>query len=229
MLCASVRADMTGFRATVVVNEPMDCPLADVSACAGEQIDSVSRSSQPTANGMIVEEFGVAADASIAGDHGVEMTPVHANDREAIYRFERDSNTNCACEIIEQTGTPVSSVRAQNGSLYLSFRTLELDTITEIVEQLRASFDGIIVEELSQDHGDVTADPVVVDRNQLTTLQREIVETAHEMGYFEYPKGANATDVAEELGVARSTFTEHLAAAQTKLMDALLEAERPQQ
>jgi hypothetical protein len=113
--------------------------------------------------------------------------------------------------------------------LYLSFRTLELDTITEIVEQLRASFDGIIVEELSQDHEDVTADPVVVDRNQLTTRQREIVETAHEMGYFEYPKGANATDVAEELGVARSTFTEHLAAAQTKLMDSLLEAERPQQ
>jgi len=49
------------------------------------------------------------------------------------------------------------------------------------------------------------------------------------MGYFDYPKGANATDVAEELGVARSTFTEHLAAAQTKLMDAILEADRDRQ
>ncbi|MFA9417154.1 helix-turn-helix domain-containing protein [Natrinema sp. HArc-T2] len=220
---------MTGFRATVVVNEPMDCPLADVSASVSQRVDGVSRSSQPTTEGAIVEEFGVAADASVAGDHGVEVTPVQSNNRETIYRFERDSATNCACELIEATGTPVSSVRAQNGSLYLSFRTLELETITDIVDELRAHFDGVVVEELSQDHKDISDDSVVVDRNQLTGRQREIIETAHEMGYFEYPKGANATDVAEELGVARSTFTEHLAAAQTKLMDAILDADRSQQ
>jgi len=220
---------MTGFRATVVVHEPVGCPLADVSARVDEPVDAVSRTSQPTAEGTIIEEFGVAADASVAGDHGVEVTPVQSNNRESVYRFERDSAADCACEIIERTGTPVSSVRAQSGSLLLSFRTLELATIADVVDELREFFDGVIVEELSQDHEDCTTDPVVVDRTQLTSRQREIVETAHEMGYFEYPKGANATDVAEELGVARSTFTEHLAAAQTKLMDAILDAERPQQ
>ncbi|WP_408957412.1 helix-turn-helix domain-containing protein [Natrinema sp. 74] len=80
-----------------------------------------------------------------------------------------------------------------------------------------------IVEALSQGCEDASADPVVVDRNELTARQLEVVNTAHEMGYFDYPKGANATDVADELGIARSTFTEHLAAAQTKLMDAILE------
>jgi predicted DNA binding protein len=121
------------------------------------------------------------------------------------------------------SGTPVSSVRAQNGSLLLSFRTFELSEIAAIVDDLREYFDGVLVEELTQDHEDASDDPVVVDRDQLTSRQREILETAHEMGYFDYPKGANATDVADELGVARSTFTEHLAAAQTKLMDAILE------
>ncbi|ELY68058.1 helix-turn-helix domain-containing protein [Natrinema versiforme] len=216
---------MTGFRATVVVHEPADCPVADVSASADEPVDSVSRSSQATPEGTVVEEFGVAADAAVEGDHGVELTPVQSNEREAIYRFERDSGADCACEIIEGTGTPISSVRAQNGSLLLSFRTFELAEIADIVDELRAYFDGVIVEELTQDHEDVSADPVVVDRDVLTTRQQEILETAHEMGYFDYPKGANATDVAEELGVARSTFTEHLAAAQTKLMDAILEEE----
>lgn len=223
-----VRTDMTGFRATVVVDEPGDCPVADVSACADEPVDSVSRSSQTTADGTVVEEFGVSADASIEGEHDVELTPVQSNDRESIYRFERDGTADCACEIIERTGTPLSSVRAQNGSLLLSFRTLELAEIAEIVDELRAYFDGVIVEELSQDHEDSSADPVVVDRDELTGRQREILETAHEMGYFDYPKGANATDVADELGVARSTFTEHLAAAQTKLMDAILEDDRRQ-
>ncbi|AGB30650.1 Bacterio-opsin activator HTH domain protein [Natrinema pellirubrum DSM 15624] len=218
---------MTGFRATVVVNEPADCPVATVSAEANEQIDSIARSSQATADGTVVEEFGVAADASIdeSGDAGVELTPVQSNEREAIYRFERDAAADCVCEVVERTGTPVSSVRAQDGSLLLSFRTLELAEIADIVDHLRELFDGVLVEELTQDHEEVSADPVVVDREILTDRQQEIVETAHEMGYFDYPKGANATDVAEELGVARSTFTEHLAAAQTKLMDAILEEE----
>ncbi|PCR91189.1 helix-turn-helix domain-containing protein [Natrinema ejinorense] len=219
---------MTGFRATVVIDEPGDCPVADISGDTGEPVDSVSRSAQSTADGTVVEEFGIAADASIDGDSDVELTPVQSTDRESIYRFERDSDVDCACEIIERTGTPVSSIRGQDGALLLSFRTLELAEIAEIVDDLRMYFDGVLVEELTQDHDDATADPVVVNRDALTTRQREILETAHEMGYFDYPKGANATDVAEELDVARSTFTEHLAAAQTKLMDAILEDERRQ-
>ena len=42
------------------------------------------------------------------------------------------------------------------------------------------------------------------------------------MGYFDHPKGANAGDVADALDISRSTFTEHLAAAQTKLLEAVL-------
>ncbi|WP_440770500.1 helix-turn-helix domain-containing protein [Natronorubrum sp. DTA28] len=216
---------MTGFRATVVVQEPADCPIADVSATTDDPITSVTRSRAAT-DGSVVEEFGVAAGSSVETTEAssrTELTPVQANDREEIYRFERESTADCACEVIERTGTPLSSVRAQNGALLLTFRTLELEEIADIVDSLRARFDGVLVEELTQDHEDDSSDRVIVDRDLLTTRQREILETAHELGYFEYPKGANATDVAEELGIARSTFTEHLAAAQTKLLDALLE------
>ncbi|SDJ42430.1 helix-turn-helix domain-containing protein [Natronorubrum texcoconense] len=216
---------MTGFRATVVVREPADCPIADVSATTDDPITSVTRSRVAT-DGTVVEEFGVTAGSSVETvdtSTQAELTSVQATDREEIYRFERESAADCACEVIERTGTPLSSVRAQNGSLLLTFRTLELEEIANIVDSLRARFDGVLVEELTQDHEDDSSDRVIVDRDLLTTRQREILETAHELGYFEYPKGANATDVAEELGIARSTFTEHLAAAQTKLLDALLE------
>jgi hypothetical protein len=50
-----------------------------------------------------------------------------------------------------------------------------------------------------------------------------VLETAHRLGYFERPKGANAGEVADALDISRSTFTEHLAAAQTKLLDAILD------
>jgi hypothetical protein len=44
------------------------------------------------------------------------------------------------------------------------------------------------------------------------------------MGYFEHPRTANAGEVADELDISRSTFAEHLAAAQSKLLDAVLDA-----
>ncbi|WP_306060164.1 helix-turn-helix domain-containing protein [Natronococcus wangiae] len=65
-------------------------------------------------------------------------------------------------------------------------------------------------------------DTVVVDRNRLTARQRKVLETASERGYVDCSKGANATNVAEELGQARSAVTEHLTAAQTKQTSAIL-------
>lgn len=218
---------MSGFRATVVVDDPADCPVAEVSATVDEPIDSVSRTHSSTNGQPVVEEFGVEADADVDGcdlSADVELTPVQTNEQEAVYRFERDRKPDCACVIVEETGTPITTVRAQDGALLLSFRTFDLEEISEIVGSLRDRFDGVLVEDLTQDQSEDGGDAVIVDRDVLTDRQREILDTAHEMGYFEYPKGANATDVAAELGVARSTFTEHLAAAQTKLMDSILEA-----
>lgn len=213
---------MSGFRATIVVDDPTGCPVVSVSERTDEPIDSITRSRTGT-DGTIVEEFSVDADAVVTTDDDTALTLVQATDQNVVYRFERESAADCVCELVERTGTPVSSLQAQNGSLLVTVRTLELEDIAAIVDTLRAQFDGVQVEELTQAHEESTTDPVVVDREQLTDRQREIIETAHEMGYFEYPKGANATDVAEELGVARSTFTEHLAAAQTKLLNAILE------
>ena len=67
---------------------------------------------------------------------------------------------------------------------------------------------------------------VPVDVGRLTDRQREVLETAYGMGYFEYPRGANASEVAGELGIEPSTLAEHLAAAQSKLLAELLERRR---
>jgi hypothetical protein len=70
--------------------------------------------------------------------------------------------------------------------------------------------------------GDGERDLVPVDRGRLTERQAEVLSTAYEMGYFEYPRDSNATEVAAELGIRPSTFTEHLSAAQSKLLEDLV-------
>lgn len=56
----------------------------------------------------------------------------------------------------------------------------------------------------------------------LTDRQREVLELAHELGYFDHPKRANKGDVAAELGVTTSTVSEHLSMTQRKLMESIL-------
>jgi predicted DNA binding protein len=93
-----------------------------------------------------------------------------------------------------------------------------------VITTLRAEFSQVDIRRLLRTRGDQSHhDLVFVDRGRLTERQREVLRTAHEMGYFERPKGANAGEVAAALGISRSTFTEHLSAAQTKLLDAILE------
>lgn len=54
---------------------------------------------------------------------------------------------------------------------------------------------------------------------RLTDRQLEAIRAAHARGYFEWPRGATAEEVAETLGISTPTFTEHLRAAERKLLD----------
>lgn len=214
---------MTGYHATLVVRDPGGCPIANASARADAPVDHVSRSA--TADGeSVVEEFGVqqSADITTNGDVEVELTPVYETERNRVYRFTRDWVDDCVCEIVEQAGNPVSSLRAVDGELHLSIHAEDLDALSDTVSDLKERFEGVGLRELTETGDGTESDVVLVDRARLTDRQRYVLETAHEMGYFEYPKGANASEVAEELGVSGSTFAEHLAAAQTKLLAALL-------
>lgn len=57
----------------------------------------------------------------------------------------------------------------------------------------------------------------------LTDRQREVIRHAFHHGYFEHPRGTSATELAEAFDVARSTLTQHLRAAQDKLLSRLLD------
>lgn len=54
---------------------------------------------------------------------------------------------------------------------------------------------------------------------KLTVSQIETIETAYGMGYFEVPRRASATEVADVLGVGQSTFSERLRTAQHRLFE----------
>ena len=58
---------------------------------------------------------------------------------------------------------------------------------------------------------------------RLSRRQREAVEAALAVGYYDVPRAATTEDVARELDCAIATAAEHLQKAESKLIDALFE------
>jgi predicted DNA binding protein len=58
--------------------------------------------------------------------------------------------------------------------------------------------------------------------DQLTDRQREILEVAHERGYFQNPRGTTHRDIADEIGCSDATVGEHLRKVQQLVFAELL-------
>lgn len=52
----------------------------------------------------------------------------------------------------------------------------------------------------------------------LTAAQREVLRTAVAAGYYEFPRETSPTELAENLGLAKSTLLEHLRKAEAKVI-----------
>lgn len=57
----------------------------------------------------------------------------------------------------------------------------------------------------------------------LTDRQLQALRTAYASGHFDWPRQQTTAEVANELGIATSTFSQHLRIAERKLLDAVFE------
>jgi len=195
------------------------CPVAAASAEEGVA-ESVSWSER--SDGTVVEEFSV--DGEVDADGGsAEPELLFDTGTRQRYRFEREADPGaCPCERIESLGVPVTDVRARDGSLYVTFYVSDVSRVREVVERFRERYGAVRLTRLRRSGNTDGGDPVRIDRGRLTERQYEVLQTAFRMGYFERPKGANASEVAAELDVSVATAVEHLSRAQTKVLESLL-------
>lgn len=217
----------SGIRAEIRVDATDTCPIAHLSQETGAASLSISRSIDTDAPDRVTEEFVLDADPSTDDVEGLEddIEEVFAYGRRKVYRFSRDRGRGCPCELVERSGSPIIDMHTRDGWLFLTFHARDMTDLQHVIDDLRERYPSMDVQRLLRT-GEDRADQnlVFVDRSSLTDRQREVLETAHEMGYFHHPKGANAGEVADALGITTSTFTEHLSAAQSKLLGSILEA-----
>jgi hypothetical protein len=198
-------------------NGPADTERLPHGAESPARTDPSSAESSPDAT---------EASADSGEEAGPEFERVFDYGSRQVYEFERDSGEPCICEYIEETVGPVSDVYAVDGDLHVTLHAGDVAAMRDLVAELSDAFGSVRIEYLVRSRVESdSADLVPVDLRQLTDRQREVLERAHELGYFEYPRRANASEVARSLGIGSSTFIEHLNAAQSKLLGELLDGE----
>jgi hypothetical protein len=210
---------LSGVHVEMVVGDSTCCPVTAISDECDTTVSSVSRGRGPQCGSLV--EFTMPSDADPSRQ---DLRQVYASDSDARYQCSVARDGQCPCDFIESEFGPVETAHATRGQLYVSFFAPDVDEARTIVAGAREVFDDVRVQHITAGKGLSGSDSVVIDRSCLTDRQREVLETAHEMGYYDHPKRANATEVADELGISQTTFSEHLAAAQCKLLSELLDA-----
>ncbi|AQL44340.1 DNA-binding protein [Halorientalis sp. IM1011] len=209
----------SGIRATVEFSTPDICPIVEHATEAGATVDSVATSVRPSADAESTTEFSIDEELEPESD----LTTVFSHGSTRRYRLVHDDEVSCPCACLGQFGCPVTRYVAREGHLTVVFHAADYEELQAVVGELRQQFPGVDIKRFVRaPAGETGRDSVLVDRSKLTDRQLEVLETAHEMGYFENPRRANATEIADELDINPSTFREHLSAAETKLLGDLL-------
>ncbi|GGM63490.1 putative DNA binding protein [Halarchaeum rubridurum] len=221
----------SGIRTTVTFRDADVCPLAALSQRAAATLSSIAvaerhAAAAPPSRARVVD-FSTGTtpaavdDASAAVD--ATLTPLFVHGETTRYRLACDPDAGCPRARLAELGCPVIRHEVREGVATLAFYAEDYDHLRDVVADLRERFPSVDIERFVRSPAESTlGDDVFVDASRLTDRQREVLETAYEMGYFERPRHANATDVAAALDIDPTTFSEHLAAAQSKVFADLL-------
>jgi predicted DNA binding protein len=114
-----------------------------------------------------------------------------------------------ALPIIRENHGKLNGIDLVNGTRRIfSVLTFHRGDIKEIFDEL-GTIGSVRLEQLI---------PIGQPTAVLSERQREAVLLAHQEGYYDWPRKIKATELAEEMGVAHSTYIEHLRKAEEKLI-----------
>ncbi len=112
---------------------------------------------------------------------------------------------------------PQEPIRIRDGWEYWTVAADDSrETIQEKLETVQSEGDAEITVQKITSHGSVDYPEVSLER--LSDRQREVFELARELGYYDSPRQISGTDLAEELGISKTTVHEHLRKVEATLL-----------
>lgn len=153
------------------------------------------------------------------GQRGGHNTPGNTS-RELFVAYNTDHSISGA--LVERGFIHEEPVRIHDGWEYWPvFFPGDRPEMERHLEELREEMDAdiTVTRITSAGGGGATRTEDVRRVDRLSEGQREAFELARQRGYYEWPRNVSTRELAEELGVSKTTLLEHLRKAESKLLD----------
>lgn len=132
-----------------------------------------------------------------------------------VVRYDVENSVNDA--LVSRGFIPDEPVRMYDGREYWTVLVnVSREVLDERVEAVREEMDADV---RIRDITTAYSASGVLPTDELSARQREAFELARERGYYTWPRGVSASDLAAELDVSKATLLEHLRKAEAKLLD----------
>lgn len=112
---------------------------------------------------------------------------------------------------------PEEEIRVHDGYEYWTvIISASRATIQQRLDEIRQEMDAEII--IGGMKSPQTNTPQNQRTDRLSERQREVFKLAQQSGYYSWPREKSAIDLAEELGVSKTTLLEHLRKAEAKIL-----------
>jgi len=141
-------------------------------------------------------------------------------DRENECLFECVLDNSTVWSQLLQRGAVVRYARASSDSTRIVIRIPRTANPRSFQTVLEDHFGSVnLVARREYDEPILTAEQFeAAYKNRLTERQNEVLQTAYYAGYFESPRGINAGELADMLGIAQPTVSRHLRSSERKYL-----------
>jgi PAS domain S-box-containing protein len=204
----------------------MNHPLVDLSGaldCRLSYRGSIADRDRPTSL-FELSDAGSEAVRTAAAETAVELHAVV---------FEGDEGCLVELSIVDTElrtlladyGAEFRDVRVEDGVARFTVEVARESLARSLADAVMERFEGSELASYrhSGERAETRQEFVARLRGELTDRQHAALVRAYTGGFFEWPHEATGDDLAEAMGVCRSTFHEHLRAAQRKLIGAILD------
>jgi len=126
---------------------------------------------------------------------------------------------------LASVGGSVERAVIEDGDYWMRIHVSPGTDVRQLIDTVKESYPAATLLKRRQrsNHEDRGYRPDLLT-SELTDRQRTALETAYFAGFFEWPREADGTDVADSLGVSPPTVHQHLRKAERKVFDALFSA-----
>jgi len=196
----------------------------------------VLRELLPCSDGNFLEFFEVR-DASpgtvetLAETEPVEELLVDQYTENGVVVFHYEEASNCVATTLADEEAFLRNLWAEDGDGHVVAEVMPSRDAGEVVDAFLDQHPTVdlVAKRDRPEEGPLFLRQHIQDvlAKRLTDRQQEVLVTAYETGYFERPRATTGAEVADRLDISASTFSQHLRAAQRKLLTALFEERRP--